>query len=111
MPLDRKIIAKLIESEKEGRLKNARLMETEDGTTALEVLRQEMSEGRQIYFVLMDYVMVKPDCNSLFLPIRSFVRIPFHNLSRFVCMVQRRPASYAMSSSTPALLSVRNDNH
>ena len=51
--------AKLIESEKGGWLKNARLMEAEDGTTAVEALRRELQEGRQVDFILMDYVMVK----------------------------------------------------
>ena len=59
MPLDRRMTAKLIESEKGGWLKNARLMEAEDGTTAVKVLRRELQEGRQVDFVLMDYVMVK----------------------------------------------------
>jgi hypothetical protein len=49
---------KIIESEKTGRLKNARILEADDGTTAVEMLRREMSEGRKIDFVLMDYVMV-----------------------------------------------------
>ena len=57
-PLNRKVIVKLIESEKKGKLKNARLLEADDGTTAVETLRRELSEGRQIDFVLMDYVMV-----------------------------------------------------
>ena len=50
---------KIIESEKKGRLQNARLLEADDGTTAVEVLRRELSEGRKIDFVLMDYVMVR----------------------------------------------------
>ena len=49
---------KIIESEKTGKLKNARILEADDGTTAVEMLRREMSEGRKIDFVLMDYVMV-----------------------------------------------------
>jgi hypothetical protein len=56
--LNRKVIAKIIESEKTGRLKDARLLEADDGTTAVEMLRRELSEGRKIDFVLMDYVMV-----------------------------------------------------
>ena len=59
MPLDRRMTAKLIESEKGGWLKNARLLEAEDGFTAVEALRRELQEGRQVDFVLMDYVMVK----------------------------------------------------
>ena len=50
---------KIIESEKKGRLKDARLLEADDGTTAVEMLRQELSEGRKVDFVLMDYVMVR----------------------------------------------------
>ncbi len=50
---------RIIESEKKGRLRNARLLEADDGTSAVEMLRQELAEGRQIDFVLMDYVMVK----------------------------------------------------
>ena len=49
---------KIIESEKAGRLKDARLLEADDGTTALKMLRRELSEGRKVDFVLMDYVMV-----------------------------------------------------
>ena len=49
---------KIIESEKTGRLKSARLLEADDGTTAVEMLRQELCEGRKVDFVLMDYVMV-----------------------------------------------------
>ena len=59
IPLDRTITAKLIESEKKGRLQNARLLEADDGATAVEVLRRELSEGRRVDFVLMDYVMVE----------------------------------------------------
>ena len=50
---------KVIESEKKGRLRNARLLEADDGTSAVEMLRRELAEGRQIDFVLMDFVMVK----------------------------------------------------
>ena len=56
--LNRKVIVKIIESEKTGRLKNARILEADDGTTAVEMLRQELCEGRKVDFVLMDYVMV-----------------------------------------------------
>ena len=57
-PLNRKVVIKLIESVKSGPLKNARLLEADDGTSAVETLRQELSDGRQVHFVLMDYVMV-----------------------------------------------------
>ena len=52
-------MVKVIESEKKGRLRNARLLEADDGTSAVEMLRRELAEGRQIDFVLMDFVMVK----------------------------------------------------
>eukprot|EP00597_Dinobryon_sp_UTEXLB2267_P019082 CAMPEP_0201105420 /NCGR_PEP_ID=MMETSP0812-20130820/45790_1 /ASSEMBLY_ACC=CAM_ASM_000668 /TAXON_ID=98059 /ORGANISM="Dinobryon sp., Strain UTEXLB2267" /LENGTH=1046 /DNA_ID=CAMNT_0047365263 /DNA_START=202 /DNA_END=3342 /DNA_ORIENTATION=+ len=68
IPLDRTIITKLIESEKSGRLRNARILEAVDGTTSIEVMRKELSEGRQIDFVLMDYVMIQmhgPEASSI----------------------------------------------
>ena len=49
---------KLIEGEKKCPLENARLLEADDGTTAVETLQRELAEGRQVDFVLMDYVMV-----------------------------------------------------
>ena len=52
------MVVKLIESEKKGPLKNARLLEADDGSTAVETLQRELAEGRQVDFVLMDYVMV-----------------------------------------------------
>ncbi len=58
-PLNRKVIVRLIESEKNGRLQNSRLLEADDGTTAVETLRREIAEGRRVDFVLMDYVMVR----------------------------------------------------
>ena len=53
------MIARLIESEKKGPLQNARLLEADDGTTAVGTLQRELAEGRQVDFVLMDYVMVR----------------------------------------------------
>ena len=50
---------RLIESEKKGPLHGARLLEADDGTTAVETLRRELAEGRQVDFVLLDYVMVR----------------------------------------------------
>ena len=49
---------RLIESEKEGIFANATLLTADDGTTAVELLRNEMAAGRAVHFVLMDYVMV-----------------------------------------------------
>jgi hypothetical protein len=56
--LNRKVIARLIESEAKGPLKNARLLEADDGTTAVGTLQRELAEGRRVDFILMDYVMV-----------------------------------------------------
>ena len=49
---------RLIESEKEGIFANATLLTADDGTTAVELLRNEMAADRAVHFVLMDYVMV-----------------------------------------------------
>lgn len=57
--LNRKVVVRLIESVKSGPLKNARLLEADDGTSAVETMRQELAEGRKVDFVLMDYVMVR----------------------------------------------------
>ena len=53
-----KVVVRLIESEKEGIFANATLLTADDGTTAVELLRNEMAAGRAVHFVLMDYVMV-----------------------------------------------------
>ena len=54
-----KVLAKLIESEKVGRFANAAILTADDGTTAVQMMKDEMSAGREIHFVLMDYVMVR----------------------------------------------------
>ncbi len=54
-----KVLAKLIESEKVGRFANAVILTADDGTTAVQMMKDEMSAGREIHFVLMDYVMVR----------------------------------------------------
>lgn len=53
-----KIASRLIESEKTGLFADATILTADDGTTALECMRSELSAGRQIDFILMDYVMV-----------------------------------------------------
>ena len=53
-----KVITKLIESEKEGVFANAVILTADDGTTAIETLQEQISAGRQVHFVLMDFVMV-----------------------------------------------------
>ena len=57
--LNCKVVSKLIENEKEGVFANATLLTADDGTTAVEQLRKELSAGRPVHFVLMDYVMVR----------------------------------------------------
>ena len=54
-----KVVVRLIESEKEGVFANATLLTADDGTTAVEQLRSEMTAGRVVHFILMDYVMVR----------------------------------------------------
>ena len=56
--LNCKVVAKVIEGEKEGAFANATLLTADDGTTAVEQLRSELSAGRPVHFVLMDFVMV-----------------------------------------------------
>ena len=51
-------MAKIIGSADSGPFSSAVLLEADDGLTALELLRSEMAAGRQVHFVLMDYVMV-----------------------------------------------------
>lgn len=59
--LNCKVITRLIESEKggDGWLSNAVILTADDGTTAVQTMRDEMSAGRAIHFVLMDFVMVR----------------------------------------------------
>ena len=53
-----KVMRKFIESEKDGPFAGAVILTADDGSTALEVLREEMVAGRRVHFVLMDYIMV-----------------------------------------------------
>ena len=48
----------MIESEKTGLFANAVILTADDGTTAVQTLKEELSAGRHLDFVLMDYVMV-----------------------------------------------------
>ena len=51
-------MGKIIGSADSGPFVDAVLLEADDGLTALDVLRSEMAAGRQVHFVLMDFVMV-----------------------------------------------------
>eukprot|EP01035_Chromulina_nebulosa_P011003 gene11003-biopygen9209 len=51
------MLAKLFESETVGPFAEATVITADDGTTAVEALRTEMDAGREVHFVLMDYVM------------------------------------------------------
>ena len=53
-----KVMKRLIESETDGLFARAVCLAADDGSTAVELLRAEMSAGRQVHFVLMDYIMV-----------------------------------------------------
>jgi hypothetical protein len=53
-----KVVVRLIQGEKVGAFAHATILTADDGTTAIEQLRSEMSAGRQVDFVLTDFVMV-----------------------------------------------------
>ena len=53
-----KVVVRLIQDEKVGAFAHATILTADDGTTAIEQLRNEMSAGRQVDFVLTDFVMV-----------------------------------------------------
>ena len=57
--MNRKVMARIINGEKRGRLSRVDLLEADDGLTAVEALRSEMAAGRVVDFVLMDFVMVR----------------------------------------------------
>lgn len=59
-----KVMKRLIDTEKEGPFAEAIALVADDGLTALEVLRNELNAGRQIHFILMDYIMVLFLCLS-----------------------------------------------
>ena len=54
-----KVVAKLIEREKVGVFAGATILTTDDGTTVLEQLRNELSADRPVHFILMDFIMVR----------------------------------------------------
>ena len=56
--MNRKILRKLIDIEKEGILARAQVTEADDGLTAVEALRSAVSAGDGFDLVLMDYTMV-----------------------------------------------------
>mmetsp|Transcript_22647 Transcript_22647/g.32557 ORF Transcript_22647/g.32557 Transcript_22647/m.32557 type:complete len:147 (+) Transcript_22647:1364-1804(+) len=56
--LNRKVIVRQIESERKGRLSKTYIRQADDGLTALEVMREELQEGRHFDVVLMDYTMI-----------------------------------------------------
>ena len=57
--MNRKVMARIIVGEKRGRLATTELLEADDGTSAVETLREELAAGRRVDFVLMDFVMVR----------------------------------------------------
>jgi hypothetical protein len=57
--MNRKVMARIIENEKCGRLAMTELLEADDGSSAVETLHAEMAAGRRVDFVLMDFVMVR----------------------------------------------------
>ena len=56
--MNRKILRKLIEIEKEGILARAHVVEADDGLTAVEAVRSAVALGDWFDLVLMDYTMV-----------------------------------------------------
>ena len=61
--LNRKIVVKLLESEKTGSLAASSILEAADGTDAVDLLRRETAAGRFISFILMDNTMVSKHFN------------------------------------------------
>ena len=55
--LNVRVVARLIENEKEGVFANATLLTADDGATAVDQLRDEMAAGRAVHFILMDFIM------------------------------------------------------
>lgn len=100
--LNRKVVLKLIESVKSGPLKNSRLLEADDGTTAVATLRQELSEGRQVNFVLMDFVMVRGPVNELLFWYFS-LSTRYSSSLRSICTGRRLRVSCGRSCSTRAV--------
>jgi len=66
--LNRKMIARLLLSDKSEKMANAIIREADDGYTALELIREEMSAGYSFDAILMDSIMVKmhgPEATSI----------------------------------------------
>lgn len=57
--MNRKIMTKIIKSVECGRFKDTELLEADDGSTAIELLHEEISANRRVDFILMDFVMVQ----------------------------------------------------
>lgn len=55
--LNRKIVRRIIEGSKD-EFPQVSIVEADDGTTAVEELKERMIEGDSFDFVLMDFVMV-----------------------------------------------------
>jgi CheY-like chemotaxis protein len=60
--LNRKVIARLLLSDNSDKMANAIIREADDGSTALELMRAEMTEGHSFDAILMDYIMVSGSC-------------------------------------------------
>ena len=60
-----KVVAKLIEGEKVGVFANATLLTADDGTSAVEQLKNEMAAGRAVHFILMDFIMAMHSSSAL----------------------------------------------
>jgi len=57
--MNRKVMVRLLESERHSLLSGASIQEADDGLTAVEALRSEMAEGGAGFdFILMDFIMV-----------------------------------------------------
>lgn len=57
--MNRRMMKMLIESETDGILSDAIVLQADDGLSAVDCLRSEIAEGRVVDFVLMDFVMVR----------------------------------------------------
>lgn len=56
--VNRKMLARLIESVRDGRLMHAHIQEADDGVTAVAALRHQMEVGKTFDVILMDNIMV-----------------------------------------------------
>eukprot|EP00597_Dinobryon_sp_UTEXLB2267_P017381 CAMPEP_0201112334 /NCGR_PEP_ID=MMETSP0812-20130820/77187_1 /ASSEMBLY_ACC=CAM_ASM_000668 /TAXON_ID=98059 /ORGANISM="Dinobryon sp., Strain UTEXLB2267" /LENGTH=640 /DNA_ID=CAMNT_0047375655 /DNA_START=533 /DNA_END=2455 /DNA_ORIENTATION=- len=66
--MNRKMLRKLIEIEKEGILAQAHVIEADDGLTAVEALRSAVATGSGFDLILMDYTMLRmhgPDATAI----------------------------------------------